>query len=1054
MYGQDDPMPKDSHFTLANNVFNQGYYDSAVYLLELSSAKFRAEKAWGKLPYALALQGDALARVRRIDEAKKIFNTALNICEEHLSTESLAVAKVYEKTGGMYDFQIGDFDQALYYYNLDLKTLQNSLPEDHFLVGSSYLRIGGVYWAKAEFLKAKELMLKGFKIIENKEEATPQRIAGYSNNVGLLYYRIFKYDSAVYYIQNAINIWNTSELDPVHPNLASFYNSLSFMEGELGHYQKQLGLMKNVIKIREATLGTYHELVAQAYHNLGLIYRDNYKFEQALAAFNKAMEINVRLGIHENKRVGNIYRSMADFLLETGDLDGALDAAGMGMKIYRPDDSKLEYTEHILAMVRVLRARKEFQKAVDLINEGIQVRRLLNIEHDQWLGHMLHELAGCYIDIGDFNQAMVVLKTGLEEYEAAIAISVDKAGLLTTLSKLHFELNEFENAMEVNNQALRNFGLDINSNEWSLASVQFLGSHAKEGWIMEALITRIKTIMALYGQRPTEELMDLIISTYGFLTNAFYQLDRKNQKGSYQRIILPKISQIYEIGMDWFLMEYQSSGNGQLKQMAMLMSEESRAILLKRYMLSVDAMSFTDVPDSLLEKERAIKERMSFLEKKLINDPSDTLADGISTNDAIIQLYQQFDAFATDLRNTHPKYYEVLYQQNQLDVRKLQQKIKPLDLSILNYHWTDSILSIFVITADTFEISRRPIPSGLSDLISATYKALLNKQLKEFVVGAHRLYTELFAPVESLIIGERITVIAPGELSKIPFEVFIKEPIEGRDSKSLDYLLKYYSFSYNTSEFMIDKALNSIEASAQPKLVGFAPTFSNSIAKDSLKLSDLPYADEEVKSLINTFRTVTFSQKEATEGTFKDEASNFDIIHLATHTILDHENPQYSRILFAEPLDSAEDGALHAYEIYNLMLNSELVTLSACNSGVGPYLKGEGAISLARAFAYAGCPNILMSLWPAQDKSTAEIMESFYEYLSVGWPKDQALRQAKLDFLDSADKVRANPYFWAGFVLVGDASPVKSPAVHPARWVVAGVMLFLLLVLAKVRMYS
>ena len=120
----------------------------------------------------------------------------------------------------------------------------------------------------------------------------------------------------------------------------------------------------------------------------------------------------------------------------------------------------------------------------------------------------------------------------------------------------------------------------------------------------------------------------------------------------------------------------------------------------------------------------------------------------------------------------------------------------------------------------------------------------------------------------------------------------------------------------------------------------------------------------------------------------------------------------------------ANDGILHAYEVYNLRLNADLAVLSACNTGRGKLAKGEGIISMARAFKYAGCNNVLMSLWQADDLSTREIMTGFYERLKKGDGKAAALRQAKLDYL--AASPRTHPFFWGAFILIGDNTELQS----------------------------
>jgi CHAT domain-containing protein len=128
----------------------------------------------------------------------------------------------------------------------------------------------------------------------------------------------------------------------------------------------------------------------------------------------------------------------------------------------------------------------------------------------------------------------------------------------------------------------------------------------------------------------------------------------------------------------------------------------------------------------------------------------------------------------------------------------------------------------------------------------------------------------------------------------------------------------------------------------------------------------------------------------------------------------------FSKLIFAK--DSIEDGYLHTYEIFGQNLNADLAVLSACNSGNGTLVSGEGVLSMAHAFTHAGCPSVLMTKWDVDEKSTSTILNHFYENLRAGKSKSEALRDAKLTFLENSPAVLHDPYYWAGLVLIGDDS--------------------------------
>ena len=135
--------------------------------------------------------------------------------------------------------------------------------------------------------------------------------------------------------------------------------------------------------------------------------------------------------------------------------------------------------------------------------------------------------------------------------------------------------------------------------------------------------------------------------------------------------------------------------------------------------------------------------------------------------------------------------------------------------------------------------------------------------------------------------------------------------------------------------------------------------------------------------------------------------------------MIDEEYPARSGIILATARDSKEDGALQMSEVMRLKLNADLVTLSACRTGLGKLLNGEGIIGLTRAFLYAGADSVVVSLWNVNDMATATLMKSFYKNLKQGMSKDEALRRAKLELINGQKQAWRHPYYWASFVLVG-----------------------------------
>ena len=168
---------------------------------------------------------------------------------------------------------------------------------------------------------------------------------------------------------------------------------------------------------------------------------------------------------------------------------------------------------------------------------------------------------------------------------------------------------------------------------------------------------------------------------------------------------------------------------------------------------------------------------------------------------------------------------------------------------------------------------------------------------------------------------------------------------------------------------------------------------------------------------------------------FLENSKDNSIVHLAMHVEINHDNPQYNKLIFS-------DGELTSSKIYVSDIKANLAVLSACNTGFGKLEKGEGVMSMARAFNYSGVPSVIMSLWEIPDKETKKIMVFFYQHLKDGELKNEALKNAKLDYLAATnDENLRHPYYWSGFVLNGNINSL-APIKNDKYYLISGFLLF------------
>jgi CHAT domain-containing protein len=269
----------------------------------------------------------------------------------------------------------------------------------------------------------------------------------------------------------------------------------------------------------------------------------------------------------------------------------------------------------------------------------------------------------------------------------------------------------------------------------------------------------------------------------------------------------------------------------------------------------------------------------------------------------------------------------------------------------------------------------------------------------------------------------------------------------------MDFLLNDFEISYTYSATVYTSAKSGFK-SLRNHAIAFAPLYRGIIHTDSVlnsrqirqdTLFDLPYAREEASYVHNVLGGELYINGSASESIYKRNAAMFPIIHLAMHTVINDESPAYSKLIFSKDSDIENDGFLNTYEIYSTTLSARMVVVSACNTGSGKLMAGEGVMSLARGFISAGSESVVMSLWEVHDLSGTEVVKLFYRNLFRGMNKSAALRMAKMDFLEESAQYQAHPFYWSTLVLYGNTD-----GIFYDKGILIGVILMLMAVTAIV----
>jgi CHAT domain-containing protein len=455
------------------------------------------------------------------------------------------------------------------------------------------------------------------------------------------------------------------------------------------------------------------------------------------------------------------------------------------------------------------------------------------------------------------------------------------------------------------------------------------------------------------------------------------------------------------------------------RELSFYFAEKSKAAVLQEAISDANAKSFANIPAELLEEEKSLKSALALVNQKLAQKPTEEEEKYL--RETVFELNQTYTEFVSQLEKQFPDYFNLKFNSAAPTIKQLQNLLNSKTALISYFIDEDnSRLYTFLITQKRYEVKEQALPTEYDKYLSGFRNSMFFSDPKVFAISSRNLYRLLIpAGIPGSI--NNLVFLPTGRMSVVPFEALLSQPVkEGTAFNKLPYLVKKFNVRYELSAgLLLQKSKGNAKSGIASAQLMAPIQFP---AKDNL--NELPGTETEVnqiKALLTTKQIPceVLINHSANETSVKSETlKNYDLIHFATHGIVDEENPDLSRI-FLQNDSEAEDGNLFSGEIYNLHLNAKLVTLSACQTGLGKISKGEGVIGLSRALVYAGAKNLVVSFWSVADESTSQLMTSFYQQLITtnSKPFTEALRDAKLEMIEH--EKYASPFYWAPFVLIG-----------------------------------
>ena len=868
-----------------------------------------------------------------------------------------------------------DYPQALLLYR-QAQRLSRQHQEFLFLANIHY-EIGTVYLKQLLFRKAIAESRIGIEVLPKMTAGRDTTLFKLNYNAGLNYLYLNRLDSAQYYFDEIETMLERKPvLERMMPNnVAIFYILLGYYYDQQADYGKEIIYFGKALRLVQKYQVT--SLLQNVHSNIGAYYQSIGNYEESIKYYNEALRYTTNTTLRSQNiiiitNIGNVYLELKDY------------------------GNSLKYLHKAYKYYQTLEAQDSSPS-----DPATQVRILIN-------------LGICYTQLGRFRVAETYLQNAVFLASATFGPRHEQ------VADAYVRRGEWQEAQGHLSKALLDYQYAINAlyaDGQQKSTPQ--STPPDEGVIsalalFDALQHKATALHRVYQQQRQQSDLQMALKTYQTALSLSEKIRRGYERADAKLFFTNKVYSVYEQALGVTYQLHQLTRKPTYLSLAFTILEQSKAAVL------ADALHDARIKPNTLPAKLVSQEKELLY---LITTQKAALSAARSEEERRNQKSQldeteiRLSKLVKHFETVSPRYYQAKYTNETIALHKLKEALPDEETALISYFLGNERLYLFVVSKKGVDFQQRMISPAFRKTLDTLRGALYTNPGLDIYRGsnaAQRIYQQVVAPLQMSLRGiDRLIILRDAELHFIPYEVLESAPQR--------YLIYKYAIRYAYSATMLysrprNRAVGNEEILA---VAPYADSTRLTVHHRSQGLGTLPASHREVSGL----NAEVLLDSQATKAAFLNNYKRFGILHLATHARTDGNDPAESYIAF---FPDRQLYKLNTNELYNLSLDRvRLVILSACETGSGRLQRGEGTISLARAFLYAGCSSVVTTLWNAHDESTAYLAQWLHKYLRKGLPIDEALQRAKLDYLrQETGQAYDHPYYWANFIVIGEGTPV------------------------------
>lgn len=830
----------------------------------------------------------------------------------------------------------------------------------------------------------------------------------------------FNYTTEVFK-KTSDNIFRKPQTPRETESLGWFYADYAYthwMKGDflnaLKNYELASNLFSNTSKNESKNVANY------IYKEIGNIYTRLGDYPKALFYIQKVLQINHKA--EDYNRVAKAYGDIAIIYRSQGLINEAID---MTLKGISTPNLSIPIKNHLFINISynyLNNIHPKFKLSEIYISKAIQTLKEIK---DQQLYPTYNERLIIIAEIqGKLKQLKKQHQQAIAHYQQAYDLMYEVYGtynrrepakVLNNIGDNYQALGDYKQALVHYQRALGAIILDFDASNYQHnppASAIY-----PENTILEALEGKARAFEHLYQKENNQDQLKKALECQELIFEVEKQLRNTYQQESSKLYLQSESRQRSEKAIDLAYQLYSLTQNTIYIEKAFAIAERSKAVVLLESLRELITKNNIGIPDSLLAQERETYKQWNFINNQLLQEQlKGTKADSTTLaqrREDLFKIEQQQAQLKKIFTDNFPAYAQQIQDWQPISIPQLQAQLKKHNQSLIEYFQGEQALYSIFVEGHQMQFNKQAhtpkIAATLENMLDTLLHQRLqtNNELNLYKQQAYSLYQHLIEPHP--ISNKRLIIVADDALSYLPFECLLSDTNK-KNIHQLPYLFQKYAISYAYSATVLRASKNKQKNPKKQCLILAPESFDY-----DKNLTDLTYSQEIIKGIEALLNTDPLINNAATKNAFLTKAADYDVLHLSTHAGLG-----------LAPWIAFRDQKLYLPEIYSLELNANLVVLGACETGRGKLERGEGAMSLARGFAYTGVGSTLMSLWKVNEQTTNDLMLCFYKNLQKGMTKDNALQQARTNYLENCDPKYSTPYDWAGFVLIGDTVALKT----------------------------